>query len=46
MAEKLVPVTTRLPEALRRKIRTKAAQEGVKMEQLIQRLLEAGLKAA
>lgn len=44
MPEKLVPVTTRLPESLRKKLRLRAIQEGVKLETLMRQLLEAGMK--
>lgn len=45
MPEKLVTLTTRIPEPLRKKIRAKAVQRDLRLEQYIKLLFEAGMKA-
>lgn len=45
MAEKLVPFTTRLPGSLRKRIKVRASRDEVKVEDLMRRVIEAGLRA-
>lgn len=46
MAENRIVMSVRIPLALRKQLRDRAKREGMIFERLVQKYLEAGLKAA